>query len=79
MINKIYGNQSVAEHSPHKSYSILLGDIYYEEVHHNVLARSLACVSCVLVPKGSQHRPGCVPADKRCAARPDTASSRAAR
>jgi hypothetical protein len=44
MINKIYGNQSVAEHSPHKSYSILLGDIYYEEVRHNVLAR----VSCVV-------------------------------
>ena len=53
MINKIYGNQSVAEHSPHKSYSILLGDIYYEEVRHNVLARvcraSCACVCRVRV------------------------------
>ncbi|ELR15736.1 uncharacterized protein ACA1_379170, partial [Acanthamoeba castellanii str. Neff] len=41
MINKIYGNQSVAEHSPHKSYSILLGDIYYEETRDVLLALTL--------------------------------------
>lgn len=31
-ISKIFGNHSIEEHSPLKSYSLLLGDIYYEEV-----------------------------------------------